>query len=57
MDTEEKVEKLLDFIVGMEETSICDENGDSRWCERHCQYNGPQKECYRKWLLGERIKP
>ena len=60
MTDAEKVEKLLNHICEYEESMDCETlfgdviyENDGEWCEEHCRYYSPQKECFRHFLLGE----
>ena len=60
MTDEEKIEKLLNHICKYEVSMDCDDlfgddmyADDGEWCERHCKYTEPQKECFSHFLLGE----
>ena len=59
MTDTEKIEKLLEHMVKIEEVFDCNDlfkdnvRFDDDWCEKHCKYTHPQKECFRHWLLGE----
>lgn len=63
MTDKEKIEKLLNHLEAFGELYECDchfaneERWDNRydddWCEKHCKWQCPHKECYRHYLLGE----
>lgn len=47
---------LIDHLLVLAESDyICNQMADvmegrEQWCEVHCKYNCPQKECYYKWI-------
>lgn len=45
---------LLDFLVSLEISNICEDDRMQEWCEEQCAYACPQKECYLKWAEFER---
>lgn len=45
---------LLDFLVSLEISNICEDDRMQEWCEEHCKYACPQKECYLKYAEIER---
>lgn len=47
---------LLDFLVSIEISNICEDDRMCEWCEEHCAYACPQKECYLKYAEIERNK-
>ena len=63
MTDKEKIEKLLNHLENFAEFYECDahfadeESWDNRydddWCEKHCKWRTPHKECYRHFLLFE----
>lgn len=44
------LDKMIDYLVVTENTHICDEMCDSKYCENTCVYTCPQKECYLQYL-------
>lgn len=49
----EKKDALLEMLVEMESGRVCEvmnvsECGEE-WCQEHCEYQLPQKECYLKY--------
>ena len=63
MTDKEKIEKLLQHLEKIGDFCDCDihfgneERWDNRyddeWCENHCEWSYPHKECFRHYLLGE----
>jgi hypothetical protein len=63
MTDKEKIEKLLNHLEAFGELYECDahfadeESWDNRydddWCEKHCKWQYPHKECFKHYLLGE----
>ena len=47
---------LLDFLVSIEISNICEDDRMQEWCEENCAYACPQKECYLKYAGIERKK-
>ena len=45
---------LLEFLVSLEISNICEDDRMCEWCEEHCAYVWPQKECYLKYAENER---
>ena len=50
----ELLDKALETLVDMEFDIPCDAMFDSGWCEEYCNFDHPQKECWKKYL--ERFK-
>lgn len=50
----EKQNTLLDFLVSIEISNICEDDRMCEWCEEHCTYACAQKECYLKYAEIER---
>ena len=46
----ELLDKALETLVGMEFDIPCDQMFDSGWCEERCNFDHPQKECWKKYL-------
>lgn len=44
-----QTEVLLDLLVTFESDRICDDMSTTEYCEKHCNYTCPQKECYMKY--------
>lgn len=44
---------LISMLLSYEDEHICEEMCDdyemNEWCEAHCRYTCPQKECYLKY--------
>ncbi len=64
MTDEEKVEKLLEHLEKIGEVFECETHFGNEptwhtdgiekcWCAEHCQWESPDKECFRHFLLGE----
>ena len=63
MTDKEKIEKLLDYLESIGDVYECDlhfhdeerwaNRYDDEWCDNHCKWSSPQKECFRHFLLGE----
>ena len=63
MNDKEKIEKLLDHLekhcwycdcdTQFADEERWDKRYDDEWCEKHCEWQYPHKECFRHFLLGE----
>lgn len=51
MDKRKLCDLALDELFKTELSAPCDEMADKdSWCEEHCRYSSPQKDCWQRYL-------
>ena len=51
MSTEQLLDAALTMLVSFQIDIVCDQMHDvGDWCEKHCEYDCPQKECYKRYF-------